>query len=275
MWTISGFADEVTDDFAAQLRFLNRRGIRFIELRSAWGIKVCDLDDAQVRRIKQLLDDHGIAVSALGTDLGKIRLDDDFAGHLDRAKRAAEVAWRLETSDVRGFSFLMADGEDRDACRSEVINRLGEIVAVTDAADIRYLHENEADVWADTPARCADLVGYLPRLTFGLVFDAANYVQAGIHPFSDAYPVVRDATRYVHVKDAHLADGSICVPGEGDGQWPELLAALRDDDFDGFLSMEPHLASQGAFGGFSGADKWTRAHESLIQLLKASGVAYS
>lgn len=83
----------------------NQRGIRFTELRSAWGVRVCDLNDTQVHRIKQMLDDSGIAVSALGTDLGKIRLDDDFGAQLDRARRAADIAWYLETSDVRGFSF--------------------------------------------------------------------------------------------------------------------------------------------------------------------------
>ena len=275
MWTISGFADEVADDFAAQLEFLNQRGIRFTELRSAWGVRVCDLNDTQVHRIKQMLDDSGIAVSALGTDLGKIRLDDDFGAQLDRARRAADIAWYLETSDVRGFSFFMDGDDDPQACRDEVIDRIGQLVAILDEAQIRYLHENESDVWGATPQRCADLASQMPRLGFGLILDPANYVQANVRPYSDAYPVVQQATRYVHVKDAHLSDGTICVASEGDGQWPELLAALKNDGYDGFLSVEPHLARQEAFGGFSGADAWTRAHESLIRLLSAADVPYS
>lgn len=275
MWTISGFADEVTGDFAAQLDFLSGRDIRFIELRSAWGIRVCDLSNPQVHRIKQMLDDSGIAVSALGTDLGKIRLADDFEAHLDRARRAADIAWYLETSDLRGFSFFMDELDDPDACRNEVIDRLGMMVSIMDDAAIRYLHENEADVWAATPQRCAELVVNLPQRAFGLILDPANYVQGRIRPYSQAYPLLRDAIAYLHVKDAQLSDGTICVAGDGDGQWPELLAALRNDGYDGFLSIEPHLARQETFGGFSGTDAWIRAHEALTWLLDAAGIPYS
>jgi len=275
LWTISGFADEVDDDFAVQLDFLNSRGIRFIELRSAWGTRVCDLSAPQVRRIKQMLDDAGIAVSALGTDLGKIRLDDDFAVHLDRTRWATDIAWYLETSELRGFSFFMDERDDPQACRNEVVDRLGQMVSIVDSAQIRYLHENEADVWGATPQRCADLASCFPRSAFGLILDPANYVQGGVRPYSQAYPFVRESTCYVHVKDARLADQTICTAGEGDGQWPELLAALRNDGYDGFLSIEPHLARQEAFGGFSGSDAWAHAHESLIWLLDAAGITYS
>ena len=47
--------------------------------------------------------------------------------------------------------------------------------------------------------------------------------------------------------------------GQGDGQVRQTLAALRDSGFDGFVSLEPHLAQAGRFGGFSGPEGFTRA----------------
>ena len=39
----------------------------------------------------------------------------------------------------------------------------------------------------------------------------------------------------------------------------QTLAALRDSGFGGFMSLEPHLAEAGRFGGFSGPEAFRRA----------------
>lgn len=275
MWTITGFADEVSDDFAAQLDLMGQLGVRFIELRSAWGTRVLDLTDAELRRVKTMLDDAGIAVSALGTDLGKISVNDDFGPHVDRCRRAMDVASYLETDALRGFSFFIPDGDDPDRHRDLVVDRLGQFVALAEDAGLRYLHENENQIYGDQPQRCADLAAQLGRHGFGLIFDPANYVQCGVRPVSEAYPVVRDHTVYVHIKDARFSDGSVCPAGHGDGELPELLAALGADGYDGFFSIEPHLGAHDAFGGRSGPQLWTTAHSALIDLLRSSGPSWA
>jgi sugar phosphate isomerase/epimerase len=74
--------------------------------------------------------------------------------------------------------------------------------------------------------------------------------------------------RYVHVKDA-LADGSVVAAGEGAAHWPELLQRLRQDGYDGFFSLEPHLAAAGQFQGFSGPDLFKHASQALQKMLRA------
>jgi hypothetical protein len=51
------------------------------------------------------------------------------------------------------------------------------------------------------------------------------------------------------------------------GEVRETLAALRDSGFGGFLSLEPHLAEAGRFGGFSGPAGFRRAAQALQALL--------
>ncbi|MGI5952353.1 MAG: sugar phosphate isomerase/epimerase family protein [Brooklawnia sp.] len=275
MWTITGFADEVSDDFAVQLETMDTLGVRFIELRSAWGVRVLDLSDVQLCQAKSMLDDAGIGVSALGTDLGKIGIDEDFGPHLERARRAIDVAWYLETADLRGFSFFMPPGADPDQYRGAVVDRLGQLVELAGQADIRYLHENEKQIFGDSPERCAELSEHFDGSSFGLILDPANYVQCGFRPFGQAYPLVGGATVYVHVKDAHLADGQVCPPGQGDAELPELIEALVADDYDGFFSIEPHLGEHDAFGGRSGPDLWQLAHRSFVELLDQAGLTYA
>jgi sugar phosphate isomerase/epimerase len=69
------------------------------------------------------------------------------------------------------------------------------------------------------------------------------------------------------VKDALAATGEVVPAGQGDGQVRDTLAELRDSGFEGYLSLEPHLASAGRLGGFSGPDGFRLASGALKDLL--------
>jgi len=51
-------------------------------------------------------------------------------------------------------------------------------------------------------------------------------------------------------------------------------AALRDSGFTGFMSLEPHLAQAGRFGGFSGPQGFRRAAQALKCLLDELAIPY-
>ena len=53
-----------------------------------------------------------------------------------------------------------------------------------------------------------------------------------------------------------------------------LLARLRADGYDGWFSLEPHLAAAGRFAGFSGPDLFRHASQAFQGLLRAQGWAY-
>jgi hypothetical protein len=36
MWTLSGFIDEISDDFSVQCKIASGLGLRHVEVRSAW-----------------------------------------------------------------------------------------------------------------------------------------------------------------------------------------------------------------------------------------------
>ena len=56
---------------------------------------------------------------------------------------------------------------------------------------------------------------------------------------------------------------------------PELLQRLREDGYDGFFSLEPHLSAAGQYGGFSGPDLFRRASQALQQMLRTMNWAYN
>ena len=274
MWTLSGFADEIDPDLETQCQVLDELGIRYIEFRSAWGVNVLDLSDDQLNDAAAILAGHGIQVSSIGSPIGKITITDDFAPHLERMQHCVDVAKRLQAPYIRLFSFFIPQGDDPAAHRDEVIRRMTSLTACAEGSGVVLLHENEKEIYGDVPSRVLDIVQSVDSPTLRLAWDAANYVQCGVRPFTEGYAALRPYTDYIQIKDALLATSKVVAAGEGDGQVPETMRALRADGFDGFFSMEPHLALANPLGGFSGADEFRRATLTFTALLTSEGIDY-
>ncbi len=275
MWTLSGFADEIADDFTTQCEVAAGLGLKFVEVRSAWGVNILDLDDAQLDTMKQTLAAHGLQVSSIGSPIGKIFIDEDFDPHLERMRHAAEVAKFFDARYIRIFSFFIRDGSNPDDHQDEVLRRMRALAEVAETADVTLLHENEKDIYGDVPARCHDIVTSVDSPNLRLAWDPANFVQVGVRPFTEGYSLLRPYVVYVQVKDALLSDASVVVAGAGDGQVVETVRALRDDGFDGFFSLEPHLGKYTEFGALSGPELFTSAWRAFTDILKREGIPYA
>lgn len=273
---ISAFADEITSDLEGQVAALRQDNIGYVELRSMWRINVLDLDDRQITQIRQAFGTSGIRVSAIGSPIGKVPIDSPFEPHLARFDRALQVARQFETPFIRIFSFYPASeaGVDASEFRGAVLERLRELTARAHGAGMTLLHENEKDIYGDTIARCVDLFTSIDDPHFAAILDPANFIQCGQTPYPDGYEALKQWLRYLHVKDAQ-ADGTVVAAGEGVGQWPSLLASLRDAGYEGFLSLEPHLEAVGRFGGFSGPDRFHHAVQALQGMLRSLDWAFA
>ena len=280
MIRLSAFADEISPDLDEQIAVLSSEHIHFMDLRAVWNTNVLDLTDQQVARIKETLDARGIGVAAIGSPIGKVPIDSSFDEHLHHFERAITLAHAFQTPYLRIFSFYPLQKRDGSGAvnpaedRNEVLRRLREMTARARAANVILLHENEKGIYGDTIARCVDLLQNCDDAQFQAILDPANFIQCGQMPYPDAYEAIRPWLQYVHVKDART-DGSVVPAGEGVTHWPELLQRLRADGYDGFLSLEPHLALAGQYQGFSGPDLFRRASQTLQHMLQAMGWEYA
>ncbi|WP_433291932.1 sugar phosphate isomerase/epimerase family protein [Actinoplanes sp. CA-030573] len=275
MWTLSGFADEISPDLTEQCEVATSLGLKYIEVRSAWDVNILDLSPDQLNTMKKTLSTYGIKVSSIGSPIGKIFIDEEFGPHLDRMRHAAEVAQELGAPYIRIFSFFLRPGSDPAEHRAEVIDRMRALVRVAEEADLVLLHENEKEIYGDVPARCLDLIRSVGSPYLRLAWDPANFVQVGVRPYSDGYAALRPHVEYMQIKDALAADGTVVPAGEGDGELAATIRALRHDGFDGFFSLEPHLALGHATGGFSGPDQFRRAWRAFTDLLKTEEIEYA
>ncbi len=265
--TLSGFADEISPEPREQLAVLAAESITHLELRSAWSVNVADFTGEQLAGFRSMLDDAGVRVSAIGSPIGKIPVGAPLGPELDRMRRIAGTARELGTTIVRVFSFFIPPGEAPEQHRTQVIDRMAALAAIASEHGLILAHENEKEIYGDTADRCHDLITSVDSPALRATFDAGNFVQCGVRPFTQAYHLLRPYLVYLQVKDALAATGQVVPAGQGDGQVRETLAALRDSGFAGFVSLEPHLAQAGRHGGFSGPDGFSRAAQALKLLL--------
>ena len=236
---LSAFSDEYAKSFEEQLSAMTVFGIDTVELRFVDGENVSALSDEKRIAVKEALDRHGIKVAAIGSPLGKIRLDEDMEAHLALAKGVFETANLVGAKYVRIFSFYPPEGEDITRMQDAVTERLSRLLALAREYGVVLCHENEARIFGDVPERVRLL---LDRFEGELkcVFDMGNYVLEGVEPYA-AYELLKKDIAYFHIKDALFA-GAIVPPGCGEAKIKEILFAHREftnEDF--FATLEPHL----------------------------------
>ena len=275
MWTLSGFADEISSDLDEQIDVVTDLGLKYIEFRTAWDKSVLDLDAAELQRARSALDTAGLKVSSIGSPIGKIRISDDNGPHLERMQHALDVAKFFEAPFIRIFSYFIPEDENPDDHREEVVRRMRDLVAIAEGSGITLIHENEKEIYGDIPRRCHDIVQAIDSPALKLTWDNANFVQCGVKPFTEGYQLLSPDVVYLQVKDARFADGVVVPAGEGDGEFRESIRAFAADGFDGFASLEPHLQIGHALGGFSGPENWRRAHAAFVRVLQEEGIAYA
>ncbi|MDL2301919.1 sugar phosphate isomerase/epimerase [Lachnospiraceae bacterium OttesenSCG-928-D06] len=238
---LSGFSDEICEDFSKQLEVIKSLGLSNIEIRGVDGKNISALSLEEVKEVKEKLDAANVCVSSLGSPIGKIGIKDDFEPHFQLFKTVVETAKTLGTPYIRMFSFYMPEGENPADYGEEVRNRLKKMIDYAEEQNVILLHENEKGIYGDSAERCKELFDAFYGPHFKGVFDFANFVECQ-EETQKAYELLKDFIVYIHIKDARMEEKKVVPPGDGDGKLALILKQFKDSGYSGYLSMEPHLA---------------------------------
>jgi sugar phosphate isomerase/epimerase len=283
---ISAFGDEIAPQLDVQLDVLEQLGIRNLDLRSVDNINIIDHSDAEIDRIEAAVTDRGFRVPVIGSPVGKVDVTGgtersatreetgndvgSFAEKLERLDRSIETANRFDAEYVRIFSYYPPDGADPGSYRDEITRRTRQAVDRAEAASITLLHENVPGIYGNSPTLLRELLTTIDSPNFRVIFDAANFYMFGTNPYPEALLELVEYVECFHVKDARrLANGDVeMVPlGEGDIEIGAIIRALENREFDGWLSLEPHLSLDDPSNGLSGREAFVREAHTFAALL--------
>lgn len=275
---ISGFADEIAEDLRTQIEVIKKLGISYIEMRGVNGKPLVEHTLEEVKEIKRQLDEQEIKLSSIGSPIGKIQITDPFDEHFELYKKTVEIAKIMEMPYIRMFSFFIPSGEVPETYHDQVFERLQKFVDYAKQEDIILLHENEKEIYGDNAKRCLEIMKEFYGEHFKAVFDFANFVQCH-QDTKEAFELLKPYIAYIHIKDAKEESGMVVPAGYGDGHVKSILSELLEEGYQGFLSLEPHLADFTGFDALeqngerkekmSGEEAYTTAYQALKEILQS------
>jgi sugar phosphate isomerase/epimerase len=275
MFILSAFADEISPDPQVQIDILKHCGLRHIEFRSIHKTNVLSLTDVQVGEFKRLLDRAGFRLSAIGSPIGKIRIDEPFGPHLEKFRRAIELCKQFGTPNIRIFSYYPPEGFDGNWApyRDEVMSRMQQKVEIAQRERVQLFHENEHRIYGDSPERLADLFSTVKSPVLKAAFDPANFVFCG-YDVMKGWAACRPHTGHFHIKDWKAGEEHGSIAGEGQGQIPAIIADAVKMGYTGFATLEPHLLGGGPTGGVTGPELFPNAVAAFKAIVEKAGGRY-
>lgn len=272
MFTLSAFADEISPDPQVQLDILKTCGVRYIEFRSIHKTNVLNLNDQQIAEFKALLDKEGMKVSAIGSPIGKVRVDEPFEPHLEKFQRAVHLCKVFKTPNIRIFSYYPPEGFDGNwrPYREQVMDRMRKKVEIAEREGIQLFHENEHRIYGDSPERLADLFNTIKSKALKAAFDPANFIFCG-YDVMKGWQVCKPHTAHFHIKDWTAGEEHGRIAGQGQGQIPAIIADAVKMGYRGFATLEPHLLGGGPTGGVTGPELFPQAVAAFRAIVEKAG----
>lgn len=286
---ISGFSDEISDNLDEQLAKVTGLGMNYISLRGIDGKNISEYSVEEFEEnVLPRLQKANVKVSSIGSPIGKVFIDDNmgFALQLQQLDRLCKIANLLDCKYIRIFSFFIEKGENYDDYEKQVIENISKFTKIAEKYKVILLHENEKDIFGDIARRCKTIFDKVSSPYFQGIFDFANFVQCG-DDTKKAYDLLKENILYYHIKDASYDVSYNVLCGTGDGKIPEILKDVINNGYDGFMTLEPHLAMFGSLqsleleeassvvdesANITGEEGYEMQYNALKDILKESGV---
>jgi 3-dehydroshikimate dehydratase len=234
-----------------------------------------NLTDAQVADFKALLDRSEFKLSAIGSPIGKIRIDEPFGPHLEKFRRAIHLCHLFGTPNIRVFSYYPPEEFDGNWApyRDAVMDRMRQKVEIAERDGVQLFHENEHRIYGDSPERLADLYGTVRSPALKAAFDPANFVFCGYDPLK-GWEASKPHTAHFHIKDWKAGEEHGRIAGEGQGRISTIIADAVKMGYRGFATLEPHLLGGGPTGGVTGPELFPKAVAAFKAIVERAGGRY-
>jgi sugar phosphate isomerase/epimerase len=273
---IAGVNDEPSPswDLDEGLDVLDELGMKFIELRAAYGEMVDQMDDDTFIRVADRIKERGFTVTTYLGQVGRALPDEAIRTQdIEHITRAVQRADYIGTTQLRTMGYKKGDAEtDWFAVAIEMYTAMAEIAGSGNKVLILENPPNTTSAVCTAP----EVLKALQEVNsphFRLNFDPGNFGAHG-EVGIDLFETFKDYITNVHVKDIQEPGdkNTYCIAGDGKCEYPEIFKRLREMNYSGCITAEPHLLHSEQFH-VSGRENYMDAVTRILQLLEEAGYA--
>ncbi len=249
--------DELTEDLEQALDFISHHSLAYCELRQLWHKNIMNEPQEALDRAKKLIDQHRLQVSDIASPVFKYNLPemsarpekrDTFLANFtdqdseDLLRKSFELARFFQTSKVRIFSYWRVDEPEK--AYPYVRDRLAKVASLAAKNRIVLVLENEHECNIGTGKDLGRILREINSPYLRGNWDPGNAAMLNEVPYPDGYREVRGLFSHMHVKDVQKDSKTgrlVWAPvGGGFLDWRGQFKALREDKYDGTVSLETH-----------------------------------
>lgn len=194
------------------------------------------------------------------------------ASRIDFLNRAIDIAARLDASCVSLWSGVVHDGAGQAEAFSRLLESLPAVLAEAERRQVVLAFEPEPGMLIDTVERYNELLNQLAdkgvdTRGLGLTIDVGHLHCQGELPIAEKIRASADQLVNVHIEDMRAGVHEHLMFGEGEIDFPPVIAALAEIRYDGLLSVELSRHSH------EGPEAARRAYNYLRPLVQAAAGA--
>ena len=256
MFKLGTITDGISRDFEYALDTMVETGLEYVELQYLWEKQVGDLTDADIERVKGLIEERHLKASCISHhNLTALPVDTAvdapaYRGHIATLQRCIDVAQALGTNLVRIFSFrkeMVLFGAEpiiSEGAWTTLLNRLEEPLRIADAADITLVIETAISGNVTSAHLARKLIDELDAPHLKVLWDPCSSLYCTEIPYPNGYEIIREHIAHVHLKDGVVnlpaATFDFCAMRQGqmDPYYNDIVNALKRDGYDGAISLE-------------------------------------
>ncbi|OGF48180.1 MAG: hypothetical protein A2452_04125 [Candidatus Firestonebacteria bacterium RIFOXYC2_FULL_39_67] len=246
MFKLAVFTDEVSQDVKEVAAFCRKWKIEAVEIRTLMNKGPYNFSKPEIKTIKSVLNDSGIKVCSIAGPFFKCTIDNkkEYNEHIDILKNCIDLAGATGTKIIRGFTFWRTGIAEEQL--DHVLEYFPEPIKLIKGAKMTLAIENEPATFVGCARMLKVFLDKVNSPVVKAIWDPGNeiYDIDGIAPFPNGYRLVKDKIVHIHLKDAVRIgyEGKIaCVPmGEGEVNYWGQLKALKEDGYNGYISLETH-----------------------------------
>ena len=256
MFKLGVITDGISRDFEYALDTMVETGLEYVELQYLWGKQVGNLTDADVGRVKGLIDARNLKVSCISHhNLSALPVDTAvvapaYRDHITTLQRCIDIAGALGTNLVRIFSFrkeMVLFGAEPIVSQgtwATLLDRLEEPLRMADDAGITLVVETAISGNVTSALLARKLIDELDVPHLKVLWDPCSSLYCTEVPYPEGYEVIREHIAHVHLKDGVVnlpaATFDFCAMRQGqmEPDYNDIVDALKRDGYEGAISLE-------------------------------------